>query len=285
MKNHLINYQYINTDTQMQKFRHYLSSESIESLAIDFEGEFSLHQYGETLCLIQIFDGKNFYAIDPFHISKEELEAFFETRHIVKIFFAAQSDRMLLYKQYGLEIQSLCDLADMVQILEGQAKGLDSVLQNYLGVEVLQKKKFQKHNWTLRPIQEQAMQYALQDVEYLFPLFDKMLQQLNQRNLMKAYILKLVSKDNRVKINPIPGVKRKREYKKLSKEQKRIFDSLYDVREAYAQKMNWPPNNVISNNDLHKIARGSSILEESINRKVPSKIKEQILKTSFTTKK
>ena len=38
---------------------------SLERIAVDFEGEFNLHIYGDQLCLIHIFEGKDFFIIDP----------------------------------------------------------------------------------------------------------------------------------------------------------------------------------------------------------------------------
>lgn len=273
----MIKYRYIRTDSEIQNFRKYLQSEQIGILAMDFEGEFSLHQYGEALCLIQIFDGKNYFIIDPVHISAGELKKLLETGDIVKIFYDAQSDKALVFKKYNIEILSVFDLADIVHILEGQARGLDAMLLKYLDITVNQKKKFQKHNWTIRPIREEALEYALGDVQFLFRLKDELLKELSRKGLFETYILRLVSKDNRVRINPVPGVKRKSEYRKLTKGQKSIFDALFDIREKYAEQLNWPPNNVISNILLHKIAKGSETLEDSINPKVPGKSRTDIL--------
>nr|WP_246433930.1 ribonuclease D [Spirochaeta isovalerica] len=276
--NKLTKYRYIQTDSEIQKFRSYLLSEQIHTLAMDFEGEFSLHQYGESLCLIQIFDGKNYFLIDPVHISTRELKMLLESTNIVKIFYDAQSDKALVFKKYDIEIQAILDLADPVYILEGQIRGLDAMIQKYLNITITQKKKFQKHNWTIRPIAEEALEYALKDVQYLFKLKDELMEQLSRRGLLEDYIRRLVTRDNKVKINPIPGIKRKKEYKKLTKEQKRTFDSLYEIREKYAEKLNWPPNNVISNSLLHKIATGGETLERSIHDKVPRKFRIDILR-------
>lgn len=274
----MLKYQYIRTNTELIRFRNYLQSDKIETLAIDFEGEFSLHQYGETLCLIQVFDGKSFYIIDPFKIDAIEIRNLLEMKDIVKIFYDAQSDKALVFKQYDIDIMSIFDLIDLVHILEGNARGLDAMIEKYLGITVSQKKKFQKHNWTLRPISDEAIQYALQDVQYLFQLKEILLKQVTDKNLIEDYLNRLVKKDNRVKINPIPGVKRKREYKKLSQKQKIIFDIIFDIRDKYARKLNWPPNNVISNTLLHQIAKGIEPLEKSIHPKVPRSSKERMIR-------
>lgn len=274
----MIDYQYIEKTKQLQEFIHYLQSNKIERIAVDFEGEFSLHQYGEELCLIQIFDGTKYFIIDPFKIDKKEIKRLLETRHVMKLFYDAQSDKALVYKKYNIEINSVFDLMDQVHILEGGSRGLDAMIDKYLNVTVSQKKKFQRHNWTLRPIQEGAIQYALQDVQYLFELKETLMNHITDKNLLDPYLQKVFTKDTRVKINPIPGVKRKREYKKLSRTEKEIFDRLFDIRDNQARSLNWPPNNVISNTDLYKIAKGNDSLERSIHPKVPRKSRESILR-------
>jgi len=274
----MIKYQYIKTDSEIRKFRNNLYSKGIKTLAMDFEGEFSLHHYGEALCLIQIFDGKDSFIIDPLNVSPSELKKLLETRDIVKIFYDAQSDKALVFKKYNIEILSILDLADMVWILEGQARGLDAMIQKYLQVTLSQKKKFQKHNWTVRPVKDEALEYALQDVQFLFQLKDSLLKSITEKGLLESYIQRLVMKDNKVSINPVPGVKRKKEYKRLSKDQKLIFDRIYDVRDKHAEKLNWPPNNIISNNHLFMIALGNQRLEDSIHAKVPRTTRVDILR-------
>ncbi|MBN2656144.1 MAG: ribonuclease D [Spirochaetales bacterium] len=273
----MIKYQYIETDSEIRKFINYLHSEGIRTVAMDFEGEFSLHQYGEALCLIQIYDGRNSFIIDPVKISAGELKKLLETRDIVKLFYDAQSDKALVFKKYGIEILSVFDLADLVWILEGQGRGLDAMIGKYLQITLSQKKKFQRHNWTVRPVNNEALEYALQDVQYLFQLKDELLKNIIEKGLFEDYIHRLVTKDYQVRINPVPGIKRKKEYKKLSREQKRIFDRIFDVRDRQAEKLNWPPNNVISNADLIGIARGDQKLEDSIPSKVPRKSRIDII--------
>ena len=80
---------------------------SLERIAVDFEGEFNLHIYGEHLCLIQIFDGKDFFIIDPRsrEVSEKGLSLFFSSP-VKKVWFDSQSDASLVYKKYGMRIDS-----------------------------------------------------------------------------------------------------------------------------------------------------------------------------------
>ncbi|MDL0089752.1 hypothetical protein [Campylobacter gastrosuis] len=52
---------FINNDVD---FENLLKDIVGKDLAVDFECEYNRHKYGEFLCLVQIFDGKNCYVID-----------------------------------------------------------------------------------------------------------------------------------------------------------------------------------------------------------------------------
>ena len=274
MKNHL----YIKTDKALYDYRNQLHNDKIEIVAMDFEGEFNLHQYGEKLCLIQIFDGKRFVIIDPFSISTEELKKTLESRDMTKIFYDASSDKALVFKQYGIRINAVLDLMDLVQLLELQKKGLDSVLESILHLSVVKKKKFQMHNWTLRPVNEEALQYALGDVEHLFPLKDALMQRIIDADLYEDLLIKQITSESEITYSTIPGIKKKKSYKSLSKNHKKIFDGIYTIREKYARELNYPPNNVISNTDLIKLAQNMEDLNISvIHHKIPRKIRTELL--------
>lgn len=271
-------YKYIKTDRDMVKFRSYLRTESRKILAMDFEAEYFLHQYGEELCLIQIFDGSEYFLIDPGEISDAELKNLLEDRNIVKIFYDASSDKSLLFKKYSIEMNSILDLMDYVQILELTKKGLDSVLRDLLNVNVSQKSKFQRYNWTRRPIQNEALEYALGDVEHLFELKDALTKLIIERGLYEKLILKITCKDPVVKIQALPGVKRKKRYKNLNKLARKRFDHIYEVREDSARELNWPPNNVITNENLFlHVERSDKFDSGIIQSKVPGKMRSDIL--------
>jgi ribonuclease D len=64
-------YSWIDSDEALNKLLDNWENSGVASIAVDFEGEFNLHIYGEHLCLVQIYDGKDFYLIDPFSVSSE----------------------------------------------------------------------------------------------------------------------------------------------------------------------------------------------------------------------
>jgi ribonuclease D len=249
-------YTYIENDHAINKFRQHLQRREIGVISMDFEGEFNLHCYGEKLCLIQVFDGEAFYVIDPFKISQSELKKTLEDR-VAKLFYDASSDRMLVYRQYGIKISSILDLKVIVDTLDFEKKGLDAVQSELLNVEAINKKKFQRYNWMRRPIDQDAVLYALSDVAHLFQLKDELLRLVVQRELVEQLALGFARVNIDYEKVGVPTVKRKREYKQLRAAQRRTFDTVFEMREAVAKRLNRPPHNVIVNEQLFGIATGA----------------------------
>lgn len=257
----MLAYQLIATDRDLAEFRRKLQERNVRMIAMDFEGEFNLHEYGSRLCLIQVFDGTNYYIIDPFSISAEELKRTLEDRGVVKLFYGAESDRSLVFKQYGIRIKAMYDQKILVDLLELEHKGLDAVLGAVLGVESSKKKKYQMHNWTRRPIDGDALQYALSDVQYLFSLNKELVRRIQAANLVEALLLALVRQDDEVNVSGVPTILKSREYKDLRGPEKARFLKILEVREAMAKELNYPPNVVIAKEVLFLISKDSGNLE------------------------
>ena len=217
-------YTVIKNDDDIVQFQKYLNKNNIKILAIDFESESNLHIYGEKLCLIQIYDGNRFFLIDPFTISRSELAIFFEDKKIIKYFYGCESDLSLVYKQYQIKIKSVFDIKNIVDVLDLEKKGLDSVISFVLNKPLSNnKKQYQMYNWTIRPIRAEALEYALSDVEYLFDLYNELMKKISEKNLFNELIYSIVRNRNEFDGKSIPTVFKSIEYKELKSTEKETF--------------------------------------------------------------
>ena len=57
-----------------------------------------------------------------------------------------------------------------------------------------------------------------------------------------------------------PSIYRKKEFKSLNKEYKQNFIDIVDVREKYSKKLNIPPNTLLSNSDIAKLAKNIKLI-------------------------
>ena len=265
-------YRTIESDKQMIDLLRSWKAEGIKIMAMDFEGEFNLHEYGERLCLVQVFDGKQLYIVDPFKIKHSSLRSFLENPDILKVIFDSNSDQALLRKSHHIHLCSILDLKPAVDLLGVKSGGLSKMLNRYLGTPLMNKSKFQRYNWTRRPIDKAAIEYALYDVRYLLALKDRLMEQLVDAGKLDEYILvNCKIQNNRNQDSGVPRVFQNKRYKSLSKAQKERFNKLYELRDKHARKLNWPPNNVLANNTLFDIAAGGARIEDlSINPRIPN---------------
>lgn len=253
-----MDYTYIDTDKQLSDYLKQLENSGTKQIALDIEGESNLHEYGERLCLIQVFDGKNSVIIDPLAVSQSLTKKFFEDRSIMKIMFDAQGDRAFLYKNERADLMSVLDLQPAVELLGYAKRDLTSVLHQSIHIEPqVSKKKFQRYNWTRRPISSEALEYALGDVIYLFALKDRLLYTIIEEGLLDSYILKNLQVQNKPHNYPSrPGILRSGRFKNLNSRSQKLVEELYKLRDIYAKQLNLPPNSVFANDQLFKLARG-----------------------------
>jgi ribonuclease D len=257
----MTSYKVISTDRDIIEFSKYLIDNAIGTIAIDFESENNLHEYGSRICLIQIFDGRDYFIIDPFGISEEQLKRFLEDKKVIKLGYGCDSDKSLLFKQYKIRIKSLYDLKLLVDVLDIEKKGLGDVNKLLLGVESdTNKKKYQMHNWTKRPIEKQAMEYALSDVAYLFSLRKILLDKILSQGLVGLLLEQFVQREYDYEKTPIPTLLKSREFNDLHRDEKERVKAIFEIREKYAKEQNCPANDILRNNDLLNIARNPSMI-------------------------
>jgi ribonuclease D len=272
-------YTVIKNDNDINQYLKYLEKNNIELLAMDFESESNLHIYGERLCLVQIYDGNRYFLIDPINLSRDELAKLFESKAIIKYFYGCESDLSLVYKQYQIRIKSVFDIKNMVDVLNLEKKGLDSVIASVLNISSgTDKKKYQMYNWTIRPIRTEALEYALSDVEYLFKLYNELMKQIIEKNKFTELIHTTVRNRNEFDSKSIPTVFKSIEYKELKKNEKELFQKIYDLRDELARDLDVPPNVIIAKEYMFRIVHGEIDIEKIVfDKKVNTSSRVKII--------
>lgn len=274
----------LKTDREIYAYLDALDKHGRKMIAVDVEAELNLHCYGEHLCLIQIFDLENELIIDPLQFrSSEGIKRFFENPDVIKIMYDSSSDAALLDTAYGIKLRSVLDLRPAVALLKYPKQSLAHVLSEELGNAPLNKKKFQQYNWMRRPLDKAAIEYAMDDVRYLFRLKDALFDKLRINGLMETYIIQnrqLQEGKNSKKVKPAKYEKAKG-YHGLDKTRQEMFKELFLVRDAFAKELNKPPDYVFSNVKLLELCRNAiqdpSFVDQGINPKINRAIHAQIL--------
>ncbi|MCQ2398857.1 MAG: hypothetical protein MJ052_06120 [Sphaerochaetaceae bacterium] len=161
-----------------------LTKNGIESVAMDFEEESNLHVYGEHLCLIQLFDGSAYYIVDAWKIQNypDGVDAlrFLLESPMEKIMFDCSSDASIVRKTMKIQLRNIFDLRVIAQALgfNGNLTGLIERNLHFQTENPALKKKYQRANWMKRPLSEEQIHYALDDVKYLFDLKLSLLEEM-----------------------------------------------------------------------------------------------------------
>ena len=269
----------ITRNNQLTDLMQDLNERQVRVLAMDFEGEFNLHVYGERLCLIQVYDGDRYFLVDPMSISRDIIGRFLTMKNMLYMFYSADSDRSLVYKTLGVKMLRVYDVQHLVEVLDLPKKGLDGVLESELGVTVTGKKRYQRQNWMNRPIEEGAKQYALGDVAHLFRLHQGLLEKIEAEGLTEALVFRLAGSEKDWDKKTVPGVFKMPAYRKLSRAHKDRFQAIFDFREAAAKELDVPAHFVIPKQELIPLAEDPLLINRlRFGGKVSAKVQERLIR-------
>jgi ribonuclease D len=232
-------------------------AQGTDLLAMDFEGEFNLHIYGEHLCLVQLFDGNSFYLIDPFKVTPEGLKSFFEDPYFEKIMFDCASDSALVRKEFGIQLQHIYDIRVPALAL-GYTGNLSGLVHRYLGEQEEKpngsKKKNQMTNWLVRPLKDDQVQYALSDVAHLIELKGILQSAIAEQGLEEKVnaTMKTVALQKRP---DRPGWTKFSSWKYLNRKEKAYLKQFFIARDTLARKYNVPAVRILDKHLLLEMAK------------------------------
>jgi ribonuclease D len=168
---------YLDTDAEVGHFVEGLGRP--RELAIDTEGA-SFHRFVDRIYLIQLSTRDRHAIIDPLPIGKiPELGSLLEDPKVEVVFHDADYDLRLLYQDYGWQVKNIFDTRVSAQLLGIAAFGLGALLERSFGLKL--DKKFQRADWSLRPLTAGMLDYAAQDTLHLLGLRDEMKRELEKK--------------------------------------------------------------------------------------------------------
>lgn len=142
--------------------------------AIDTEAD-SLHRYKESLCLIQLSAGGENVLIDPLAI--DDMQPFAEYLCACEVWMhGADYDMTMIRREYGKLPPVVWDTQIGARLLGLRKFGLSDLVEHWFGVTLV--KTSQKADWGKRPMTPTMLEYAINDVVYLLPMGECIVEEL-----------------------------------------------------------------------------------------------------------
>lgn len=245
-------YEWIETAPRLEEMARILAQSAI--IGVDLESD-SLYHYIEKVCLLQIATESTSYVIDTLALRDLSLlHPLFSNPKIRKIFHGADYDIRSLYRDFRLQVNNLFDTQLACQFLGLQETGLEAVLRSRFQVEL--NKKYQRGDWSKRPLSPEMVEYAAKDGQYLIPLARELERELEEKGRL-AWVeeeCKLMTKVRFAPSSPAPLYLKVKGAGRLDSRSLAVLEVLLKFREAQAKKSDRPPFKVIRNEALLELA-------------------------------
>ncbi|USD33382.1 MULTISPECIES: ribonuclease D [Vibrio] len=166
-----MNYQIITCSEQLES----VCQQARETDVVMLDTEFvRTRTYYPQLGLIQLFDGEKLSLIDPTVI--DDMTAFvllLKDTSVLKVLHACGEDLEVFNNSFGCLPFPMVDTQLMAAFLgHGLSTGFASLVESYLAIEL--DKSESRTDWLARPLTDKQLDYAAADVYYLFPVYEKL---------------------------------------------------------------------------------------------------------------
>lgn len=261
-------------DTALQLQEAVKGIETNKTVAFDLEAD-SMYHFQEKVCLIQLAAGQTVMLIDPLAVPDlSPLKPVFANPDIRKVFHGADYDIRSLYRDFHIKINNLFDTQLASRFLGAAETGLDAVLTRRFNIAL--DKKYQKKDWSRRPLPPEMLAYAARDVLYLIPLAKDLEQELKQKER-----LFWVEEENRILSRVRPNSNHQEplylNFKgagRLSPGELGILESLLKFRRTIAAKKDRPLFKVLGNSTLLSIVKNRPETVQDLQKVQPLSAKQ-----------
>ncbi|RTZ98186.1 MAG: ribonuclease D [Deltaproteobacteria bacterium] len=247
----MIDYIYITDNDSLREAVNTLSRS--QAVAFDLEAD-SMYHYQERVCLIQMAQNGRIWVIDPLEIDDmEPLRDLFADASVEKIFHGADYDIRSLYRDFRIEISNLFDTELASRFLGVSQTGLANILSARFDVFV--EKKYQKKDWSKRPLPPEMLAYAAGDVVYLHALTDLLKAELKEAGREKwvREECRLLTQVRPAEKNNDPLFLRFQGAGRMDRRSLAVLEAVLQVRDRMARKRDRPVFKIMGSRTIRGI--------------------------------
>ena len=167
-------FEVIESRSELKRIASKLAEESL--VAVDIEAD-SLYHYLPRICLVQFSSAKETFLIDPLATrTLAPLHPLLTSTKTRKVFHGADYDLRSLFREYSIIVNNIFDTMIASQFVGDKEPGLGAVMKHRF--DVVLEKKYQKANWSKRPLTGDMLAYAAQDTAHLLKLYTELRKEL-----------------------------------------------------------------------------------------------------------
>ena len=224
--------------------------------------------YWPDLCLIQVADNKNAAVVDVLspNINIEPLLNIMHDPKILKVFHAARQDLEIFFKLTNRLPQPLFDTQIAAMVCGfGDSVGYDTLVNKITGKIIDKSSRFT--DWSLRPLTQKQINYALGDVTHLRLVYENLNQHLlegDRSEWLREEVEKL--NDTGIYQTSPPDAWKRIKSRNTNPRFLGVLKELASWREKEAQKRNMPRNHVIKDEALVEIAHSTPKSVKNLTR-------------------
>jgi ribonuclease D len=227
-------------------------------IGVDTESD-SFHHYQEKVCLIQISDLKKDYIVDPLSIDDmSALGSIMANPDQVKILHGADYDIVCLKRDYGYTFVNIFDTMISAMFLGFDHVGLADLIGKFFGHHI--DKRFQRHDWSRRPLQEEHLAYARGDTHWLPAIRELLMLYLKRDGRLEAVAEEcgiLALREWTGRASNEANFLRMKGAGTLDDPAKKVLRALWEYRDQIARDLDRPAFKVLPDPFLVDVARRS----------------------------
>ena len=246
---------YVTTDEDLPELIQKL--ENCEILAVDTE--FVREKtYFHRLGLIQIGGDGVYGAVDPISVKNlEPLLELLKRRDKIKVFHAGKQDLEILFRLTGEVVQPIFDTQVAASMIGWGAQiSFAKIVKKVTGKTINKSETYT--DWCRRPLRQSQIDYAIDDVRYLVPVYHKLVKQLDKlkrREWVGEEHRELVDPANFELPDPQKVYLKVKNFRTLKPRNLAVLRELAAWREEQAMQRNCLAKSIIRDEPLLEIAR------------------------------
>jgi ribonuclease D len=246
---------YITTQEQLATYSNQIANCQWLAIDTEFVREKSYYHH---LGLIQVSGNGICAAIDPIVIKNLDcLLEVFKKKSVLKVFHAGKQDLEILNRLCGMAISPVFDTQVAASLLGwGSQISFAKVVQKTIGKKIYKTETYT--DWCRRPLSSSQIEYAIDDVRYLAPVYEQLLEHLKKANRLewlKDEFSPLEDEGNYELPDPQKQYMRIKNFRNLRPRNLAVLMELSAWRELEARKRDCHYRSIMRDEPLLEIAR------------------------------